>query len=274
MAPKPSSPNGSPEWSQDLRRYRERSRLSRYALAARAGVSEEAIKAFERGRRRPKESTLNAIADALGLTREEANPIRLALAYPPDWYAILHERWRSDGLDLQAQIELLPWPAFVTNQAIDIVAHNAWFPRIFRSDDTRELLGEGERNLMAQVGNPRFMNLFANIEEVVAFMIGTVKGDPRWSESLSNPSPWLNDAVSRLLAGNPALVTLVGRLWGSTPPIPHRARHLYPVRLHHPGGSIMHFQGSASIADLWNELTWHEWVPENAKTWALLNELS
>jgi transcriptional regulator with XRE-family HTH domain len=262
-----------PEWATSLRSHRERAALARSALAARAGVSEAAIKAFEFGERRPKESTLLAIVDALGLTREEANPVRVALGYPPDWYAILHDRWRSEDLDLQAEIDALPWPAFVTNQAIDVVAYNAWFPRIFSGDDRQELLGEGERNLMVQVGNPRFMELFANIDEIVAFMIGTVKGDPRWSESLSNPSPWLNDAVQRMLAGNPALVTLVARLWASTPAAPHRARRTYPVHIHHPSGGLMRFLASASIADLWNELTWHEWVPANAESWRLLNEL-
>lgn len=262
-----------PAWAVALRSHREHAGLSRAALAARAGVSVSAIKAFEFGERRPKESTLIAIADALGLTREEAGPIRVGLGYPPDWYAILHDRWRSDDLDLQCEIDELPWPAFVTNQAIDVIAYNAWFPRILQGDDTRELLGDGERNLVVQVGNPRFMELFANIEEIVTFMIGTVKGDPRWSESLARPSPWLSDAVNRLLQGNSALVALVARLWSSTPPIPHRARHNYPVRMHHPSGNIMHFLASASIADLWNELTWHEWVPADAETWRLMGEL-
>ena len=61
--------------------------------AARAGVSEHAVKAFEWGKRRPREATLNAIIDALGLTREEANPIRIALGFPDDWYAMMHERF-------------------------------------------------------------------------------------------------------------------------------------------------------------------------------------
>ena len=73
-----------PDWCSALRAHREREGISRAALARRAGISEHAVKAFEFGRRRPKESTLTAIVDALGLTREEANPIRAELGYPPD----------------------------------------------------------------------------------------------------------------------------------------------------------------------------------------------
>ena len=234
---------------------------------------EHAIKAFEFGQRRPKDSTLTAIVDALGLTREEANPIRAELGYPPDYYAILQERFLPGAIDLQAEINRCPWPAFVTNQAIDVVAFNDAFPRILRGDSSRELLGPGERNLISQVSNPRFMELFANLDEVIMFMIGTVKGDPRWQESLGNPSPWMHGAVSKLLAGNPDLVVRIASLWAQAPAIPHSARHIYTVRMHHPSGGIMNFRASASIADLWNELTWHEWIPEDAETWRLFEDL-
>ena len=115
--------------------------------------------------------------------------------------------------------------------------------------------------------NRRFVELFANFDEVVTFMVGTVKGDPRWRESLGNPSPWLKGRVEMFLAGDQEYIARVFRLWNDAPAIPHRARHSYPVRIYHPGGAIMRFRASASIADLWNELTWHEWVPEDAETW-------
>jgi hypothetical protein len=101
----------------------------------------------------------------------------------------------------------------------------------------------------------------------------TVKGDPRWQQSLANPSPWMKSRFDMFLAGDPDYVSRFMRLWVEAPPIPHRARHVYPVRLHHPGGSIMRFRASATIADLWNELTWHDWTPEDAETWRLMADL-
>ncbi|MEX1193432.1 MAG: helix-turn-helix domain-containing protein [Dehalococcoidia bacterium] len=262
-----------PDWSAALRGHRERVGLSRVALAVRSGVSEHAVKAFEWGQRRPKESTLTAIIDALGLTREEANPIRLGVGHPDDWYAILHERFRPENVDLQAEVDRCPWPAFVANQAIDVPYSNAAMARILRANPDQDLLAHGERNLVSQLSNPRFTDLFANLDEVVTFMIGTVKGDPRWQESLGNPSPWLQGRVEMFLAGNRDLVARVLRLWSEAPAISHRARHVYRVHIHHPSGGIMRFRATASIADLWNELTWHEWVPKDAATFQMLDEL-
>jgi transcriptional regulator with XRE-family HTH domain len=262
-----------PGWSAALRGHRERIGLSRWLLASRAGVSEHGVKAFEFGERRPREATLNALIDALGLTREEANPIRRGAGHPDDWYAILHERFRPQLIDLQSEVDRCPWPAFVANQAIDVPFSNAAMARILRADPDQDLLAHGERNLLSQVTNRRFVELFANFDEVVTFMVGTVKGDPRWQESLNHPSPWLKGRVEMFMAGDPEYVARVLRLWTEAPPIPHRARHIYPVRIHHPGGGILRFRASASIADLWDELTWHEWVPEDAETWRLLESL-
>lgn len=262
-----------PEWSAELRRYRELVGMSRAAVAARAGISEQALKAFEFGDRHPKEATLNALVDALGLTQEQANPIRRASGHPEDWYAILHDRFPPEERNWQAEVDACPWPAFVANQAIDVPYSNLPMARILRADPEQDLLVREERNLLSQVTNRRFVELFANFDEVVSFMIGTVKGDPRWQQSLANPSPWMKSRFEMFLAGDPEYVSRVMQLWAQAPPVPHRARHVYPVRMHHPNRAIMRFRATATIADLWNELTWHEWVPEDADTWRLLESL-
>ena len=235
--PRKSSRIGqAPEWSAALRNHRERAGLSRAALASKAGVSEAAVKAFEWGTRHPKEATLNAIIGALGLTREQANPLREANGYAEDWWAILHQRFVPGALDLQAEVDRCPWPAFVANQSIDIIYSNEAMARILRADSTRDLLDREERNLLSQVSNRRFVDLFANFDEVVTFMIGTVKGDPRWQQSLANPSPWMKSRIEMFMAGDQDYVARVFKLWSEAPPVPHRARHTYPVRICHPGG--------------------------------------
>jgi hypothetical protein len=207
------------------------------------------------------------------LTREQANPVRRALGYPEDWYAILHDRFRPEDVDWQAEVDACPWPAFVANQAIDVPFSNLPMARILRADPESDLLVREERNLLSQVTNRRFVDLFANFDEVVTFMIGTVKGDPRWQQSLANPSPWMRSRFEMLSGGDPDYLARFLRLWNDAPPIPHRARHTYPVRMHHPNGALMRFRASATIADLWNELTWHDWIPEDAETWQLLADL-
>lgn len=271
MSRSTSKTTDAPEWSLALRKHRERVGLSRSLLALRAGISEPAVKAFEWGTRRPKEATLAAIVDVLGLTREEANPIRLAMGHPDDWYAILHDRFRPDAVDLAAEVDLCPWPVYVTNQGIDVVYFNKPFQRVMRVDLSRDFLGHGERNLISQLGNPRFAELIANFDELVTFMIGMVKGDPRWGESPERPAPWLQTRVEMFLRGDASLVARVLDIWAKAPAIAHGARHTYGVRVHHESGGVMRFRGSTSIADLWSELTWQEWVPEDGATWALLD---
>jgi transcriptional regulator with XRE-family HTH domain len=61
----------------ELRRQRERARLTQEQLAEKAGLSVNAVSALERGeRRRPYPSTVAALAVALGLGDEELRRMR------------------------------------------------------------------------------------------------------------------------------------------------------------------------------------------------------
>jgi transcriptional regulator with XRE-family HTH domain len=260
-------------WSTQLRRHRERKGLTREGLAARAGISASAIKSIERGKRHPKEDTLKALTDALGLTRDEANPIRLAAGYSVDWYGLLHERYPSTPEDLQAQVDEYPWPAFITNQSFDLLHANRAFELVWDVDLSRERLGPGERNFLSGATEPRFLDYVDNFDELVTYMIGLVKGDPRWQQSPANPAPWLQDVMDKLSEGNPRLFARIGALWQQAEPIPHRSRHIYHVSWRHRGETPMRFVCSTSIADLWNELSWNEWVPADAESWSALKHI-
>jgi hypothetical protein len=75
------------------------------------------------------------------------------------------------------------------------------------------------------------------------------------------------------MAGDQALVARVLQLWQEAPPLPHRTRHMYSVRLN-CDGAILRFQGSTTIADLWAELSWNEWVPDDGQTWRAMRDLT
>src|SRR5262252_8971476 len=61
-----------PTFGKLLRRHREAAGLSRVALAARAGVSEDAIDLLERGERRgPRPDTVRLISEALRLNEHD-----------------------------------------------------------------------------------------------------------------------------------------------------------------------------------------------------------
>lgn len=260
-------------WYEALRQHRRARRLSRPALAARAGISASALKAFENGQRHPKEATLSALVDALGLAREEANPIRLSAGYAVDWFGLLSARYPSQTEDLGRDIEACPWPAFISNQATDVIYANRAFQRVWDVDLTREFLDPGERNLIANATNPRWVRSIENFDEVVTYLVGLIKGDPRWAQSPENPAPWLQSHLARFFEGDPATVQRMLRLWDKAPPLVHKARHMYRVRWLYKEKVSLRFLGTTTIADLWNELSWNDWLPEDAETWQRLAEI-
>ncbi|HEY5625267.1 MAG TPA: helix-turn-helix transcriptional regulator [Dehalococcoidia bacterium] len=259
------------DWHVALRQHRRNRGLSRAALAARAGVSASSLKAFEHGQRHPKEATLNALIDALGLAREEANPMRLSAGYAVDWFGLLSARYPSE--DLAKDIEACPWPVFITNQATDVVHANHAFQRVWDVDLSREFLDPGERNLIANASNPRWVHSIENFDEMVTYLVGLIKGDPRWAQTPENPAPWLQSHLQRFIEGDPAAVQRVLRLWNDAPPLVHRARHMFRVRWRYREKSSLRFLGITTIADLWNELSWNDWLPEDAETWQALAEI-
>ena len=67
----------------ELRWYRQRAGMSQEGLAARAGLSPEAVSLLERGRRSPRMTTLSLLADALRLDTDERDRFFGALLPAP-----------------------------------------------------------------------------------------------------------------------------------------------------------------------------------------------
>ena len=70
-------------FGSELRWYRQRAGMSQEGLAARAGLSPEAVSLLERGRRSPRMTTLSLLADALRLDGAERDRFFAALLPEP-----------------------------------------------------------------------------------------------------------------------------------------------------------------------------------------------
>ncbi|HYI52383.1 MAG TPA: tetratricopeptide repeat protein [Microlunatus sp.] len=70
-------------FGSELRWYRQRAGMSQEGLAARAGLSPEAVSLLERGRRSPRMTTLSLLADALRLAGDERERFFAALLPAP-----------------------------------------------------------------------------------------------------------------------------------------------------------------------------------------------
>jgi transcriptional regulator with XRE-family HTH domain len=262
------------DWRAALRAHRIEQKMSQRQLARRAGLSASAIKAYENGSRHPSVAALDALIASLGITRERANPIRAGAGYAVDWYSLLNERFVPEPDLLTEQVERYPWPVFVANQAYDVVATNKVFQAVWDVDLESEYLGMGERNLLAGASDPRFADCIENYDEVITFMIGLAKGDPRFVQNPERPAPWIGGPLQKFLEGDAAYVSRLLRLWESAPPVPHRIRHMYEVRWRYRGELSLRFLGIVTLADIWNELSWNDWVPADTETWSALRAIT
>ncbi len=261
-------------WRKALREARRSRGVSIAALAQRSGLSASAIKTYESGTRHPSQAALGSIIDALGISREDANRIRAGAGYAVDWYTLLNERYTSD-LDWLAQAVRQPvWPVFVSNQAIDLVCWNDAFEAVWDVDVEAEFADPAQRNFLAGASDPRFADCFENYDEVITFVIGLAKGDPRFVQNPERPAPWLEGPLRRFLQGDAAYIRRFLDLWEKAPPLPHRTRHTYDVRWLYRRSRPMRFTGIVTVVDIWNELSWTDWIPADAETWAVIQELS
>lgn len=263
------------DWRTSIKYWRTEQHVTQAELARRSGLSIEGIKAYESGRRRPSAEALKCIIHALGIPREDANRILGGAGYAIEWDAVLIGRYAPCSLeDLQREAESYPWPAYVTNQSFDVVVANKPFQAVFGVDLDTQYLEFGERSLLGGITRDEFARRLANWDEVVTFMCGLAKADPRWgSEDVAHHPPWLERPFKRLLEGNPARIRRLVELWQKAPPIPHRLRQRYRIEWLYRGEVLLIFEGRLVIGDLWAELHWNEWIPADSETWGALERI-
>lgn len=263
------------DWIVAIKTWRDRRGMSQGALAERSGLSLGSIKSYETGARRPSKEALETLISALGVPVDEANQILGGAGYAVDWRGLFEERYAPPTVEEMAdEASGVPWPVLVTNQAFDLVTANKAAQRLFEVDLTREYTGYGERNVLSRLTDDEFATRMENWDEVVTFMCGLAKADARWrTPDPGRPAPWLEEAVKRLLGGSPARIKRLMELWEAADSIPHGILRPYSVRWRHEG-EVLSFSCRMVMADIWGEMHWNEWIPEDEPTWHLVNELS
>jgi transcriptional regulator with XRE-family HTH domain len=259
------------DWRRALREQRRARGFTQTRLAREANLSLSAVKQYESGQRKPSADALDAIIAALGLTAEQSTTIRAGAGFAPDMKRIFYERLGPyDLTDLEEQAEGYSWPVFVTNMAADVlVANRAFFraigPRLehlFRTDPAR-------RNFLSVGSEPQFAERVRNWDDSMRFFIGLMKGEPRWDHNLERPAPLLEQAYRRFLEGDPTYVRRTLMLYEGAPPVRHTTRIDYRVDWTMEDGREVTFKGLIHVADLYQELTWHDWLPADASTFEL-----
>lgn len=262
------------DWRRGMREYRKQRSLSRADVAHRSGLSQSAIKAYESGDRHPSREALTAIIDALGLTKEQANPLLAGAGYATNLSAIFHQAYGPyDHEWFAREVELSTWPVLVTNEAADIVAANHTLRSLIGIPLTERLPRPERWNFIVLASDPAFGDRLENWEEVYTRMLGLGKADLRRDINPERPAPWTTEAFKLFLQGDPAYISRLLKLWEGAEPVAHTTRMHAPVRWRHAGGQTLRFHSVVHIADVWKVYAWHDWIPEDEATMRALVEL-
>lgn len=264
------------EWFHMLTDARAKLAIDKATLAARAHVSLPSIKAYESGRRHPSRPYLIAILDALKVDRVERSQILGAAGYATDSFEL--GPWLDSGFmftieEATAFIDAHPWPAFLLNEWMGVLAANATAQRLWEVDLLTEFLDPLDRNLLAVASNPRFADRCTNLPEILDVMIAGLKGHHRGAEALDNPSPYIAAVIERFLAGEPKYIEPFLNAWQHAEPTTPKIRWDYPVVWQDPDVGTLRFRGMVGPASEPDGLAINDWIPLDAETWSALNKL-
>jgi transcriptional regulator with XRE-family HTH domain len=265
-------------WRHKLRGVRQRVGISQREVAERAGLSQESIRAYETGRRRPTRERMTAILQALEATAYEANDVLEAAGFstpstmfPDDEYP----NYFFSVDELQAEVELAEWPEFVLNNANEVVAANAAVQALWGIDfaHERETRTRAQLNLLSVASQQRFAERIVNWDECVATLAAVFKGRPVNPASLDEPDPYFSEVLQGFADGDPAFLARLVQIWMATPGRDAKVRWSYRVVWRDEEFGEMRFRSVVGTANEPGGLSFNDWQPLDAETWGVLERV-
>lgn len=265
-------------WRHKLRAARQKVGISQREVAERAGVSQESIRAYETGRRRPTRERLTVILQALDATAYDANEILEAAGFSssptlfpadeyPNYYFTIDE--------LQAEVELVGWPEFVLDDSNQVVAANAAAQALWGIDFAHERATKtrAQLTLLGVASQRKFADRIVNWDECVAVMAAIFKGRPVSPASLDEPDPYFSEILQEFAEGDPAFLARLIGIWVATPAREAKVRWSYRVVWRDEEFGEMRFHSLVSMASDPDGLGFNDWQPMDAESWAVLEQV-
>lgn len=269
----------SQTWRSLLRATRERLGVSRAELARQSGVPAHTLRRWEDGSRHPRSENLRAVLDALDCPSADANAIMAEAGFPPARTLFPSDRFPSYFYtvdELQTAVEDVPWPEFVINDNIEVVAANAALQALWRIDyaEERRHRSAPQMNLLSVANDYRFIEHIQNWEECVAVLASVFKGRPRDPHiTLDEPDPYFGAVLEELSGGDPTFLSRLINVFTATPARTPKCRWTYPVVWKDAEFGAMHFIGVVNTASEPDGLAFSDWIPIDAATWDALERV-
>ncbi len=254
-----------------LRGFRAERGLTQDALARQAGLSTDAVAAYEQGRRAPgNESAVDQLADALGLDRLDASELRVAAGFtaPPQGLLGRMERFRA-AASVWDEVDG-PWPTLIMNERHEIVAWNSMANAVAEMDiGTLPAL---HRNLLRMASTKRFDHYLRNWEQIIGRLISVLKSEGASMDDSAGMPSYLNAIVADI-AATPEDSYLLNRLfplWASAGPWIEGQRNVHPIEWQLADATRLSFVGVFREWSTYDGLFTFDWHPADAATsaWA------
>lgn len=266
------------EWPASLRAARRNAHLSQKQLAQRSGISPEAIRSYEIGRRSPTRPSLLKVLEPLGLTAADMNVLLSQVGFSaeptlylpqefPEYYYRLGE--------LQRVVDKRPWPAFATNEVMHLVAANRAAQALWHINfaaEKRRRKGN-EMSLFAIARDAQFVDRLVNFTDVVSVMASVSKGRPQRTMLTSMAPAQMAAVIQETAAGDPKLLKQLKRILQKAKPKAARVQWDFPIVWRDPDCGPMNFIAVVSCASEPDVLNIHDWHPVDATTWRALEKV-
>ena len=256
-------------WNALLTDARKRVHLTRKELAARSATSPDTIKAYEHGQRRATRGRLVAILDAINPDQRSRNDILAGAGFPIESVGV-GRRSATRFLTVEeavAEAERRPWPAFVVNELVEVLAMNR-AGRLLWGLPAERFEHPVERNIITLATDPTFAAHFVNWEEAVGGLVALMKAHWHRAESLDAPSAYLAAVLKYVYAGDRRLVQRFRALWETVPAyFPEKVSWTYSIAWSvAPGGDEIRFVCLANSANEDDAFDIDDWIPADARS--------
>lgn len=267
-----------PEWSRLLQRAREDIGLTQRQIGELAGISAETVRGYEGGRRTPNRERLAKVLRALEVSASDGRRILEAAGFAaPD---TLFPNWRFPNYfysvdELVAAVEQVPWPQFILDNNVELIAANHSAQALWHVDLVAERASRtrSQMNLLSVASDHHFADHLVNWDECVAVIAASFKGQPRDPESLEDPSVYFNAVLAEFAAGDPQFLRRLIEVFAAAPPREPKCRWNYPVVWRDDDFGEMRFIALVSTASEPDGLAFNDWIPVDAGTWGTLERV-
>ncbi len=266
------------EWRAMMRAARRRMGFSLPEVAERAGLSYEAVRAYENGRRRPTREHLVRVLGAMQATQADVNEMLVGAGFAPELTLFPEDQYPSYYFalhELDAAVETVPWPQFVVNDTLEVIAANSAIEAVWDVDFEveRRWRTRAQLNVLSVASDHHFADRVANWDEVIGFMCAIYKGAAWGGESIENPGPVFNDVLAEFAKADQAFLNPLLAAWAAAQPLPTKARQQYHVTWVDGEFGDMRFLAQITTCSEPDGFAFNDWHPVDADTWAVLERV-